>query len=554
MSGFDEMFPAETALIHSTRASSVEVVRVDISARAQQSSNVFLTREDLEDWEKSHGRIPDGSVVILYSNWGQHHQNPYAYYGSSTPMDATTVSYPGFHPEAAKWLIESRRIHGVGTDCVSIESPKTVGHTVHRLFAAENLFNLEQLAHVDLLPPNGSYIIVGPMKIRGGSGGPARVYALKPPFDAAEAALFRAATKDAVIDLAHDLSENTVRWPNGRMFQLTVEPPPPHKYFEPALIWVPACFKLLKYSFCSPEHIGTHLDAPIHFSKDGLSSADIEIQHFIADGIVMDVESQARGSPDFVLTDTHVTEWEAKFGRIPEGSIVFLKTGWSSKLPKMEDYYGTPDYNDTTKLHFPGYSAEAAKLLIEERSVAGLGIDTASDLGPLSLLKNWVVQRPVLLQMLELLQRCRSIYSGKRQALNHAMPQLKPGEHKGEAEQIPGTQPAGTCSGPSGSAELINKSAWRTHTGLLCLCLARARDSSHKKNKTMRPLFGGDISADQGQPNSVSPATLMSCKMAGRAVTKVVHRCNDAKFTSNLGYFCAELQRVLPNNEQRSNF
>jgi hypothetical protein len=71
------------------------VVRIDISTKAQASPYAMLKIEDLENWEKINGRIPSGAVVVLYSAWGQHYPNPYAFFGTPTPRDATTLSYPG---------------------------------------------------------------------------------------------------------------------------------------------------------------------------------------------------------------------------------------------------------------------------------------------------------------------------------------------------------------------------------------------------------------------------------------------------------------------------
>jgi kynurenine formamidase len=139
-------------------------------------------------------------------------------------------------------------------------------------------------------------------------------------------------------------------------------------------------------------------------------------EFLLTDGVVIDVEQTMAKSPnkeDFLLTEEDVTNWELKFGRVPEGSIIFMRSGWGSRWPNWESYYGTPSYNDTTKLHFPGYSASAAKFLVEDRTVAGLGIDTPSvDYGPSQDFKTHQVGLENDVFNLENVAGLKYIYSG----------------------------------------------------------------------------------------------------------------------------------------------
>ena len=136
-------------------------------------------------------------------------------------------------------------------------------------------------------------------------------------------------------------------------------------------------------TFCAPEHGGTHLDAPIHFAEKGWTADQIPIERLIAPGVVVDVTGQAAADPDYRLAKEDVVAWEQAHGRIPRGAIVLLRTGWGRRWPDRARYFGDASAKDASHLHFPGYGEEAARLLVSDRQVAALGIDTPSiDYGP----------------------------------------------------------------------------------------------------------------------------------------------------------------------------
>ena len=170
-----------------------------------------------------------------------------------------------------------------------------------------------------------------------------------------------------VIDLTHPLSPDSLYWPTGQPFE------------SERLAWGvnDAGYWYASGAFSSPEHLGTHLDAPVHFSEDGWTSADIPIERLIGPGALIDISTRADDDADAVLRPDDVIGWEANHGTIPEQAIVIIRTGWSAHWPSWERYYGSATPMDVATLHFPGVSPEAARLLVE-RGVAGVGIDTAS--------------------------------------------------------------------------------------------------------------------------------------------------------------------------------
>ena len=129
-----------------------------------------------------------------------------------------------------------------------------------------------------------------------------------------------------------------------------------------------------------PEHFGTHLDAPAHFAK-GLWTVDqIPPERLMAKLMVIDVSEKAKRNSDYQLSYADVSEWESKHGEIPPHAVVVASTGWEARWNSAKDYRN-PDTKGT--MHFPGFSLDAAKLLVEHRKVYGLGIDTLSiDYGP----------------------------------------------------------------------------------------------------------------------------------------------------------------------------
>jgi kynurenine formamidase len=129
-----------------------------------------------------------------------------------------------------------------------------------------------------------------------------------------------------------------------------------------------------------PEHFGTHLDAPAHFAR-GLWTVDqIPPERFVAPLVVLDVTTGARANSDYQVSVGDIAKYEEAHGQIPISAVVITYTGWDSRWNSAKDYRNTDGQG---VMHFPGYSLDAAKFLVEGRQVVGLGIDTLSiDYGP----------------------------------------------------------------------------------------------------------------------------------------------------------------------------
>ncbi len=171
-----------------------------------------------------------------------------------------------------------------------------------------------------------------------------------------------------VIDLSYAYDAETLYWPTSpttlELTELSFGPTE-GGYFYAA------------YSFCTPEHGGTHIDAPIHFSRDGWTLGEVPVERLVAPGIVIDVADQAAADPDYRLTPEDVRAWEREHGEVPTGAFVLLYSGWGSRWPDASRYLGDDTPGDASNLHFPGYGEASVRMLVSERDVAALGVCAA---------------------------------------------------------------------------------------------------------------------------------------------------------------------------------
>src|SRR5215468_164407 len=177
-----------------------------------------------------------------------------------------------------------------------------------------------------------------------------------------------------VVDLSHAFDEKTLYWPTS-----------PSSFELKKLSYgdTPGGWFYAANSLCTPEHGGTHLDAPIHFDKAGKTIDQIPPRQLIAPAVVIDVSAKAAADPDYRLSLDDVRGWEKRHGPIPQGAIVLLRTGWGKRWPDRKQYLGDDTPGDASKLHFPSYGKESAEYLVGQRHVGALGLDTASiDHGP----------------------------------------------------------------------------------------------------------------------------------------------------------------------------
>src|SRR5215469_8488367 len=130
--------------------------------------------------------------------------------------------------------------------------------------------------------------------------------------------------RNLVVDMTYPVSEKFPAWPgDDHVFEAkpnaTVEK---DGYFT--------------RSFWMLEHYGTHMDAPVHFPPGKATIDEIPVKKFFGPAVVIDVRTEGAKDPDYLLPVTKIEDWEKKHGRIPEGGIVLLRTGWATRWPDVQ--------------------------------------------------------------------------------------------------------------------------------------------------------------------------------------------------------------------------
>lgn len=148
---------------------------LDVSAKARNSPEYEISVQDVADWESAHGEIPSGAVVMAYTGWDArwNSQKDFCNLGSDHLMH-----FPGFSLEAARFLVNTRQVVGIGIDSMSVDKGASSTYPVHQFTAKASVYHLENVANLGLVPPAGATVVVSPIKLENGSGGPARVFAL----------------------------------------------------------------------------------------------------------------------------------------------------------------------------------------------------------------------------------------------------------------------------------------------------------------------------------------------------------------------------------------
>lgn len=171
-----------------------------------------------------------------------------------------------------------------------------------------------------------------------------------------------------LVDLSHAYDNSTLFWPTS-----------PIAFEHSELAYGPSGngYFYSAYTFATPEHGGTHLDAPIHFAEGAKTVGELDMQDLYAPLNVIDVSEKAAADRDYRMTVADIEAFEAAHGTIAPGSAVFMRTDWSAHWPDAKAYLGDDTPGDASKLSFPGFGAAAAEVLVA-RGAAFVGIDTAS--------------------------------------------------------------------------------------------------------------------------------------------------------------------------------
>ena len=173
------------------------------------------------------------------------------------------------------------------------------------------------------------------------------------------------------VDLTYAFDSATLYWPNN---------PTGFEHSTDSKGRTPSGYYYSSYSIKTPEHGGTHLDAPIHFAENGLTVDQLPLENLTGNAIVIDVSKNALKDRDYQITIADVEEWELEHGEIKPNTIILFKTGYGQFYPDREKYFGTAKkgVDAIPELHFPGVHPETTQWLVEKRNIKALGLDTPS--------------------------------------------------------------------------------------------------------------------------------------------------------------------------------
>jgi kynurenine formamidase len=151
------------------------LVVLDVRAKVKNNSDYEISVEDVTDWESAYGPVPNGAVVMAYSGWDARWNSQKEFHNLGSDH---LPHYPGYSVATAKFLVKTLDVVGIGIDTMSVDIGATTTYPVHQFTSKENVYHLENVANLALPPPAGATVVVAPIKLENGSGGPVRVLAL----------------------------------------------------------------------------------------------------------------------------------------------------------------------------------------------------------------------------------------------------------------------------------------------------------------------------------------------------------------------------------------
>jgi len=173
------------------------------------------------------------------------------------------------------------------------------------------------------------------------------------------------------IDLSYTFDASTPYWPNN---------PRGFEHHTDAEGVTPLGYYYSSYSVFAPEHGGTHLDAPIHFSANGLTLDKLPLTSLTGRAVLIDVSGKALKNRDYLVNVADIEAWEKRNGKIPANTIILFRTGYGKYYPDRASYFGTAKtgVEALPELHFPGIDPVTTQWLVDNRDIKALGLDTPS--------------------------------------------------------------------------------------------------------------------------------------------------------------------------------
>ena len=152
---------------------------IDVRQACANDADYRVTAADLTAFEKEYGQLPASAIVLVHTGWGKFWPDKKRYLGTDKAGDTANLHFPGLAKDAAELLVQ-RRVDAVGIDTASLDHGPSKDFIAHQVLNGANIYGLENVAHLERVPPVSATLIALPMKIKGGTGGPVRIIALLP--------------------------------------------------------------------------------------------------------------------------------------------------------------------------------------------------------------------------------------------------------------------------------------------------------------------------------------------------------------------------------------
>ena len=149
-------------------------VCINVTAQAAKDQDYRVTRADIAAFEAKHGAVPEGSVVLIATGWDRFWDGRGRYMNDIGGVK----HFPGLSVEAVTYLAKERRVAGIGIDTPSIDYGPSTAFEAHKVSMGLGVYHIENAAHLTLLPETNFMVVVAPIDIAGGSGGPTRLFAI----------------------------------------------------------------------------------------------------------------------------------------------------------------------------------------------------------------------------------------------------------------------------------------------------------------------------------------------------------------------------------------
>ncbi|HEY9833201.1 MAG TPA: cyclase family protein [Stenomitos sp.] len=162
-----DQYPAESLI--------APAVVIDISQQVATNSDYVLTISDVLAWEQQYGQISQKSVVLLFTGWQSKWSNQETFFNQDASGE---MHFPGFSREATQFLLTERQIAGIGIDTHGVDSGQDTTFAINRLVLEQPRIVLENLTNLDQLPAIGTILVIGVLRLLGGTGSPVAVLAL----------------------------------------------------------------------------------------------------------------------------------------------------------------------------------------------------------------------------------------------------------------------------------------------------------------------------------------------------------------------------------------